>query len=151
MLRFTVQKKKAVALEEAHAVELGVSEGYVAAKRFYHAATDSYWVSDLFLVLARRSEEVRVGEVRRSVVERWEGRRTAKVELMSSEMERPTQAHEGRVCAAIEVDFGDVQREKGDLEMLTEWHFYETTLRVFVFRKSKPEEKTEVEIKYRAD
>ena len=53
-------------------------------------------VSDLFLVLARRSEEVRVGEVRRSVVERWEGRRTAKVELMSSEKERPTQAYEGR-------------------------------------------------------
>eukprot|EP01083_Nonionella_stella_P033071 90543_1 len=123
-----------------YALTMGISSDYIESN-----ITKEGMVKNCFRIIARKDDRVAFNEVKENKTYRVPGQNKAFIAILCSDMNDPKVAADGRLLGSIEVKM-DSEDKHGDV--MTEFHFYGTMFKVYSYPKSKPDQRTELEITY---
>ena len=125
---------------EEKAKKRGISEEYIAKNRYYNDRRRKWMVKNCFVSLAHRNEEIQSGQVKtqRSIRPNALTKLTTP-SIMMSEMENPLIISDGKELGSFNTTYDE--NDKADEESTTEFHFYDTLIKIVEYKTRKPNDK----------
>ena len=143
ILRYTYGEK--VDKLERTAISEGIKSDYIAKNRFYCEYEKTWYVRECFKVIARKNEEIHIGEIKKSVTFRSDpSTLVATQKIYYSYKDDPKIPSDGLELGEIpiEYDHTDYDQQK----VIIEFHFYDTLIKVVRYKAHKPYDKVEAYI-----
>ena len=125
---------------------MGVDDEYIEKHKYLDENNnDEYMVPGCFTIMARKNQEIEMNNVVTETSFRTNAdKMEVKSQVLCSDMENPKTVEDGQELAEYTVIFDN----KKDMEIIDEFHFYDTMLKVYSYTKNKPNQKTQVQLSY---
>eukprot|EP01083_Nonionella_stella_P312689 1119280_1 len=137
VLRYTYGSH--VSSSKRTAISAGVPSDHMERCTFYDQYRKAWFVKDCFEIFAKKNQEICTGQIIRKYSERADPTdKASDKKIMFSEKEYPKIASEGKVLGDIRIEWDE---ENFDLRTTTEFHFYDTLIKVVAYPSKDPEKK----------
>eukprot|EP01083_Nonionella_stella_P070750 189443_1 len=125
-------------LKKSEAIVMGVPSDHIEKNMLYNDHRKAWGVSCYFDIIARKNEEIQTGQIIRIYTERADPKdQGSEVQIVFSEMEYPKIVSHGKLLGSIDIEWDN----ETDMEITSEFHFYDTLIRVVVYPSKQPEKK----------
>ena len=130
---YSVSKLESIAQQIA-------SAQHIKENRVYNKYRDAYYVKNMFEVLARKGEEIYAGQIKEGISARAKpSKMRTTQEIYYSHMVEPKVRSDGISIGKCILDWDD--QNPLNMEMKTEFHFYDTIIKVVCYPTNAPYKK----------
>eukprot|EP01084_Bolivina_argentea_P092332 166119_1 len=131
------------------AIQNGIPEAHIEQHKSWNKNANAYGVKGCFMTIAKKNAEVEHNQIFTTESHLFDPDANAvTINILCSDMEAPKVKDDGWRIAQLKLEITDEDRQMQNVKIITEFHFYDTTLHVFVYRSHEPHTKKEVQLNY---
>ena len=147
ILNRTYGIKMNITVDEA--IQLKIPKDFIEKNKFYNEYKKKDYIRNYFQILAKKNEEIFSDQVfTRTCYRKSPEQKQVSMAIVCSNQEYPKMVKKEMILATLDVEFDE---NDNDMNIETEFHFYDTQLKVLVYRKSKSNDKKEAVLRYQTD
>ena len=149
ILRYTYGKTIIWPLQRAE--KIGIPQHHIDQYKVFNKNANAYGVKGCFMAIARKNQEVEHNQIFTTESQMFDpNKQHIAINILCSDIEDPKVKDDGWRIAELRLDINDEDRKIQNLQIITEFHFYDTELKVYTYRSHSPQIKQEIHLNYNA-
>ena len=149
VLRYTYGKTIIWPLQVA--IDKGVPQTHIDKFKTYNKHANAYGVRGCFISIANKNQEVEHNQVFTTESKMFDPNADSiTINVLCSDKEDPKTKEDGWRIAELKLHITEEDKKVQNVKIITEFHFYDTQLKVFAYRSHSAHLKQEIELNYAA-
>ena len=149
ILRYTYGKTIIWPLQTA--IQNNVPQPHIDKYKIFNKHANAYGVKSCFMSIAKKNQEVEHNQVFTTESAMFDPNSdTITINILCSDKEDPKIKDDGWRIAELKLQITEEDKKVMNVKIITEFHFYDTQLKVFAYRSHSPQFKQEIELNYSA-